>query len=160
LVKLSKISFSSKEDLNMPEQHRSKVPTNAAEANLCWFNALVAGDADALETLLADDFTFYHPFGGGGPDAKAGFVEGIKSGKAKYKNLKLEDTLIRSHGQTAIATGRLDILFQWESDPPIQERSFYTAVYGLYPSGWHMLAWHATTRADGQGSMAAGGGND
>jgi ketosteroid isomerase-like protein len=125
--------------------------TDAAEANLRWFKALVAGDVNALKNLLSDDFTFYHPFGGGGPGAKAGIVENIESGKAKYKGLKLEDTLIRLYGQTAIVTGQLDIQFQWEDETPIQERSYYTAVYELSPSGWRMLAWHATSRAEDQG---------
>jgi hypothetical protein len=33
------------------------------------------------------------------------------------------------HGHTAIVTGRVDIRFQWEGQPVLQQL-YYTAVYG------------------------------
>ena len=134
---------------DMEDQKQPGVIAGATAANLRWFNALLDGAADDLNDLLTDDWTFYHPFGGS--ETKANFIEGIASGKAKYSSLQLEETLVRLHGETAIVTGRLNIQFQWENEQPIQEHSYYTAVYGLYSTGWRMLAWHATTRTEDQG---------
>ncbi len=52
---------------------------DVATAHTRWWNALLAGDAEALDTLLADDMTLHTPFGT--TQTKAGEVEAIRSGQ-------------------------------------------------------------------------------
>ena len=113
-----------------------------------WWNACLAGDAVALESLLADDMTLHSPFGT--TQTKAGEVEALRSGQVEYKSVKDEEPVIRRHGQTGIVTGRADIEFQAGGQAG-QARVYYTAVYGFTAPDWHMLAWQATLRAEEQG---------
>jgi ketosteroid isomerase-like protein len=117
-------------------------------AHTSWWEGLLAGDAEMLDALLAEDLTFHSPYGTA--ETKAGFLGNLRSGRLKYDSIKDEEPLIRMHGQTAIVTGRVDIQFQWE-DQPVLERLYYTAVYGWTVPHWHMLAWQSTQRADAEG---------
>ncbi len=113
-----------------------------------WWNALLAGDAEALDTLLADDMTLHTPFGT--TQTKAGEVEAIRSGQVSYTSIKDEESVVRLHGQTGIVTGRADIAYQAGGQGG-QARVYYTAVYGRSAPHWHMLAWQSTLRGDAEG---------
>jgi ketosteroid isomerase-like protein len=137
-----------KEGNMVQESMQSTALADAGDAHSHWFGALVDGDTDTLERLLADDWTFYHPYGGFG--GKADYIEAIRSRQLRYHSTNAEEPLIRLYGQTAIVTGQVDIWFSGEGEPEL-ERLYYTAVYGWFSPGWRMLAWHATLRADEQG---------
>ncbi len=113
-----------------------------------WWNALLAADAEAINTLLADDMTLHTPFGT--TQTKAGEVEAIRSGQVSYTSIKDEEPVIRLHGQTGIVTGRADIEYQAGGQAG-QARVYYTAVYGWTAPHWHMLAWQSTLRGDAEG---------
>ena len=118
---------------------------DVATAHTRWWNALLAADAAALDTLLADDFALHTPFGTA--QTKAGEVEALRSGAVRYTSIKDEEPVIRLHGQTGIVTGRADIAYQAEGQVGLA-RVYYTAVYGWTAPHWHMLAWQSTLRAD------------
>jgi ketosteroid isomerase-like protein len=118
---------------------------DVATAHTRWWNALLAADAAALETLLADDFTLHSPFGT--TQTKAGEVEAIRSGQVSYTSIKDEEPVFRLHGQTGIVTGRADIAYQAGGQAG-QARVYYTAVYGWTAPHWQMLAWQSTLRAE------------
>lgn len=111
-------------------------------------DALLAADAAALDTLLADDLTFHSPYET--TSTKATFRENLRSGRLRYDSITDNEPLIRLHGHAAIVTGRADIQFQWQGNPNL-ERLYYTAVYGWTAPHWHMLAWQSTQRADAEG---------
>src|SRR5512134_2514541 len=90
---------------------------DAGAAHTRWWDGLL-GDAELLDALLADDWTFYHPYGGFG--TKAAFLGSLRSGQRKYDSIKDMEPLFRMHGQTAIVTGRVDIQFQWEDKPELE----------------------------------------
>ncbi len=113
-----------------------------------WWNALLAADAAAVDTLLTDDSILHTPFGT--TQTKAGEVEAIRSGQVSYTSIKDEAPVIRVHGQTGIVTGRADIAYQAGGQAGLAQVS-YTAVYGWTAPRWRMLAWHATLRADAEG---------
>ena len=121
---------------------------DVAAAHSRWWNALLASDAAALETLLADDFTLHTPFGT--TQTKAGEVEALRSGQVSYTSIKDEAPVIQLHGQTGIVTGPADIEYQAGGQAG-QARVYYTAVYGWTAPDWHMLAWQSTLRADALG---------
>lgn len=111
-------------------------------------DALLAADAVALDSLLADDLTFHSPYGTA--STKAAFVENLGSGRLSYDSVDGDTALVQLHGQTAIITAQVDIRFQWEGQP-VLEQLYYTAVYGWTSPHWRMLAWQSTIRADVQG---------
>ena len=118
---------------------------DVATAHTRWWNALLAADAAALDTLLADDLTLHTPFGTA--QTKAGEVEALRSGQVSYTSIKDAEPVIRLHGQTGIVTGRADIEYQAGGQVGLA-RVYYTAVYGWTAPHWHMLAWQSTPRAD------------
>ena len=128
-----------------------KAPTDlVAEvrgAHSQWWNALLAGDETALDTLLPDDFFYYNPYGSS--STKAEIMKNLKSGLVKYNSIKDNAPLIRLHGQTAIVTGRVDIDFQ-SGGQPIHLPANYTAVYGWTAPHWRLLAYQSTQRAEGE----------
>ncbi|MEO3938939.1 nuclear transport factor 2 family protein [Dermatophilaceae bacterium Soc4.6] len=125
----------------------NSVTNDVAATHSRWWNALLAGDAVALEAFLADDMTLHSPFGT--TQNKAGEVEALRSGSVHYTSIKDEEPVIRRHGQTGIVTGRADIEFQAGGQAG-QARVYYTAVYGWTDPNWHMLAWQSTLRAEEQ----------
>jgi len=118
---------------------------DVATAHTRWWNALLAADAAAVATLLADDLTLHTSFGRA--QTKAGEVEGLRSGQVSYTSIKDEEPVMRLHGQTGIVTGRADIEYQAGGEGG-QARVYYTAVYGWTAPHWHMLAWQSTLRAE------------
>ena len=118
---------------------------DVATAHTRWWNALLAADAAAVATLLADDLTLHTSFGWA--QTKAGEVEALRSGQVSYTSIKDEEPVMRLHGQTGIVTGRADIEYQAGGEGG-QARVYYTAVYGWTAPHWHMLAWQSTLRAE------------
>ena len=118
---------------------------DVATAHTRWWNALLAADAEAVATLLADDLTLHTSFGRA--QTKAGEVETLRSGQVSYTSIKDEEPVMRLHGQTGIVTGRADIEYQAGGEGG-QARVYYTAVYGWTAPHWHMLAWQSTLRAE------------
>ncbi len=128
------------------------MPDDAADnvrvAHTTWWDALLATDVVALDSLLAADWTFHSPYGT--RYTKTTFVETLVSGRLIYESANNDTALVRVHGQTAILTGEVDIQFQWEGESQ-PERLYYTAVYGWTSPHWRMLAWHATLAPDAEG---------
>ena len=126
-------------------------PTAAHDVGVAhtrWWDALLAADAGALDTLLADDLTLHTPFGTA--ETKAVHLANLRAGRLKYDSIADDAPLTRLQGQTATMTGRADIQFQWDGEP-VMARVYYTAVYGWTPPQWRMRAWQATLRDDAEG---------
>lgn len=70
--------------------------------------------------------TFHTPHGR--TDNKPNFIGLISAGRLKYDTATPEETVVRVNGQTAIATGKVDIQYQWQGTPYL-EHLYYTAVY-------------------------------
>lgn len=66
--------------------------------------AILKGDAAALDRMTADDYTFITLRGE--LRTKAEIVKGFKSGSFKYESREISDLNIRVYGNTAIVTGR------------------------------------------------------
>ncbi len=136
----------------MATEALAHMPEDAADharvAHASWWDALLAANVVALDSLLADDLTFHSPYGTA--ETKAAFVENLVSGRLSYDSVDGVTALARLYGQTVIVTGQVDIRFQWEGQPML-EHLYYTAVYGWTSPHWRMLAWQSTQRADAQG---------
>ena len=73
------------------------------EMNDKWVKALVRGDADTLDLIMADDFLFAYPMEG---DDKAQFLGDILSGDIRVEYLTRENISVRIWGATAVLTGK------------------------------------------------------
>ncbi len=121
---------------------------DVSAAHTRWWDALLAADTEALDTLLADDLTFHSP--SGTTVTKAAYLGNLRSGRLKYDSIKDDEPLTRLHGQAGIVTGRADIQYQRDGNSRV-EGLYYTAVYGWTSPHWRMLAWQSTNRADAKG---------
>jgi ketosteroid isomerase-like protein len=70
-----------------------------------WANAERAGDADALEQLLADDFLLVGPLGF--MLDKTQYLGSRRSGDLKHESLIWEDVRVRAYDHAAVAVGSL-----------------------------------------------------
>ncbi len=67
-----------------------------------WVKALVRGDGETLDRIMADDFVFTYPLEG---DDKAQFINDVVSGDLNVLQLTRENVGVRVWGHTAVLTG-------------------------------------------------------
>jgi uncharacterized protein (TIGR02246 family) len=68
-----------------------------------WVKALVRGDGESLNRIMADDFFFTYPLEG---DDKAQFISDVTSGHLKIEHISREQVNVRVFGSTAVLTAR------------------------------------------------------
>ncbi|MDQ2922411.1 MAG: nuclear transport factor 2 family protein [Acidobacteriota bacterium] len=68
-----------------------------------WVKALVRGDGETLDRIMADDFFFAYPFEG---DDKAQFINDLSSGDVRVEFITRENVGVRIWDNTAVVTGR------------------------------------------------------
>jgi ketosteroid isomerase-like protein len=73
------------------------------EMNDEWVKALVRGDGETLERIMAEDFFFAYPMEG---DDKAQFVGDVVAGNIRVEYLNRENVSVRVWGDTAILTAK------------------------------------------------------
>ena len=73
------------------------------ELNDDWAKALVRGDGETLDRILADDFFFAYPMEG---DDKAQFIGDVVAGNIRVEYLNRENVSVRIWGETAVITGK------------------------------------------------------
>ena len=85
------------------EASKIEIEQQLREMNDKWVKALVRGDADTLDLIMADDFLFAYPMEG---DDKAEFIGNIVSGDVRVEYLTRENISVRIWGATAVLTGK------------------------------------------------------
>ena len=88
----------------MTNQHAA-VTDQILELGRHWANAERAGDADALEHLLADDFLLVGPLGF--MLDKTQYLGSRRSGDLTHESLAWDDVRVRAYGDAAVAVGAL-----------------------------------------------------
>jgi len=68
-----------------------------------WVTALVQGDVQTLNRIMADDCVFAYPFEG---DDRAQFVGGLEAGEMSVSEMTRDHIIVRVYGQTAVLTCR------------------------------------------------------
>jgi ketosteroid isomerase-like protein len=102
--------------------------------------ATLAGDADKVESMMTDDFTFTHP--NGLVESKAQFLDALETGKLKYKTLKDQERQVRIHGDTGIVSGTVHIVVD-ASGTVFNVRVVFTELWVKKGDTWKMVLWHA-----------------
>lgn len=107
-----------------------------------FFDALLTSDTNALDRLLADDFTIIDVMTGS-EIPKPVFVDALTSGLVKFKSIDRLEAKVRFYGSAAIVTGRTQMsgLFQ---DQPFVAASRYTHVFFKDDGRWKLAAAQGT----------------
>ncbi len=103
--------------------------------------AMVKGDAQALEEILADDLIYTHTTAR--LDTKASFIDAVKTGKSNYKSVDRKDVEVRDLGDTAVVTGHAKFHV---GDNKFEAR--FIDVYAKRNGAWQMVAWQSTRVPD------------
>ena len=105
--------------------------------NQAYDEALVRGDADALDRIYADEFV-YTTFDGQVRD-KAQQLAFTRSGDLRLESGQSDDVNVRVYQNTAVMTGRFTAKGQFrEKKIDIHER--YTAVWVKQAERWRLVA--------------------
>jgi len=104
-----------------------------------WVKALVRGDAETLDQIMADDFFFAYPMEG---DDKRTFIDDVVSGAIRVEHLQRENVGVRIWDRTAVVTAKDSV--QWF----YQGRDFsgqykVIHVYAQRNQQWHLVAVQA-----------------
>ena len=87
-----------------PQQRTTfEVEQQLRQLNDEWVKALVRGDGETLDRIMADDFFMTYPLEG---DDKAQFISDVTSGDLKIEHLSREQVSVRLFGSTAVVTAR------------------------------------------------------
>jgi ketosteroid isomerase-like protein len=68
-----------------------------------WVKAVVRGDGEVLDRIMAEDFFFTYPLEG---DDKAQFIADVTSGDLKIEHISREQLSVRVFGSTAVLAAR------------------------------------------------------
>ncbi len=107
-----------------------------------FFAALVDGNVQALDRLLADDFTIIDVMRGS-EVAKPALLEAIRSGQVKFDAIEPIESRARLHPPTAIVTGRTRMSLRAGPDK-FAVASRYTHVWIEERGRWRLAAAQGT----------------
>ncbi len=85
------------------QQGTIEVEQHLRQLNDEWVKAVVRGDGETLNRVMADDFIFTYPLEG---DDKAQFIADITSGDLKIEHITREQLSVRVFGSTAVLAAR------------------------------------------------------
>ena len=103
--------------------------------------AMIKGDVQALEKILADDLIYTHTTAR--IDTKSSFIEAISSGRSNYRSVERKDVNVRQFGDSAVVTGHAKF--------HVGENTFearFIDVYAKRDGAWQMVAWQSTRLPD------------
>ena len=125
-----------------PPSKLSKAEEEVRRLERQWLDAYEQNDADAMERIVADDFTITFP--NGAMQTKSQIVSMIKSprraGQPRMK-FSTEGVQSRVYGDTVILLGR--VVSEYERDgKTVKEQSRYTDTYVRRDGRWQVVASH------------------
>lgn len=126
---------------SMPTSSDASLGKELSELERTWNEAHVAGDADALERLSADDLVVTVP--GMPPMTKSEAFAVVRSGRMKFQSYRTSDVRIRIYGNAAVVTGRLQRA-RTIGDRKAEDDWRFTKVYVRKSGDWRVVAFHAS----------------
>jgi ketosteroid isomerase-like protein len=115
---------------------------NPLAADKQFFDALIAGDAQALGHILADDFILIDVMSGS-EIMRSDFLAAIGSGQIKFESIEPADNRVRLYQSTAIITGRTHMKGQL-GKAPFTASSRYTHVFVERQGEWRLVNGQGT----------------
>jgi ketosteroid isomerase-like protein len=80
-----------------------EVEQHLRQLNDEWVKAVVRGDGETLDRIMADDFILTYPLEG---DDKAQFIADVTSGDLKIEHINRDHLSVRVFGSTAVLSAR------------------------------------------------------
>jgi uncharacterized protein (TIGR02246 family) len=113
-----------------------------------WLDAYERHDAEAMNRIVADDFTITFPNGDMQNKARiiASLKAPVKGTQTTYK-FHTEDVESRAYGNTVILIGRVITQSQQEGGKTLREESRYTDTYVKRQGRWQVVASHLSNVA-------------
>ena len=90
-------------DSTKPHHPNIEVEQQVRQLNDEWLKAVMRGDAEALNRIMAEDFLLTYPLEG---DDKAQFIADVTSGNLKIEHISRQQVSVRVFGSTAVLTAR------------------------------------------------------
>ncbi len=116
-----------------------------------WLDAYEQSDPEAMDRIVADDFTITFP--NGGMQTKPQLMAMVKSPRrAGQPRMKFytEGVQSRAYGETVILTGR--VTTEYERDgKTVKEQSRYTDTYVRTKGRWQVVASHLSNVGESKG---------
>ena len=106
-----------------------------------FLRALVAGEFDLVEQILADDFVLIDLSGAVVP--RDGFLTGLRSGELHFESIQPEDVSAHVYDGTALVRGRTTMKGTFKG-APFTFNSRYTHTYIQQSGRWSMVAAQGT----------------
>jgi hypothetical protein len=113
----------------------------ALQAEQARYAAQLGNDFKAMERLFGDDLIYIHS--STTVDTKASFIESMRSGAVKYRNMTRGDVKVRVYGSVAIITGSGTFEVTARGQDMRLELLFH-AVWARRPEGLQFVSWQAT----------------
>lgn len=103
--------------------------------------AQLKADLAGLEDTFADGATYTHS--SSVVDTKKDFIEGIRTGRLKYKSYDRKEAAVALYGDTAVVTGKAFVVVE-RAGADVALRLQFTNVWVTRAGKWRMVAWHST----------------
>ncbi len=116
-----------------------------------FFAALIAGDAQALDHILVDDFILVDVMSGS-EITKPAFLAFIGSGQIKFESTEPAENRVRLYQTTAIVTGRTQMKGRL-GDAPFAASSRYTHVFVDQQGEWRRAGTISTLATHSSGLL-------
>jgi hypothetical protein len=107
-----------------------------AERDRC--TALVRGDIDRLEGMLADGLAYLHSTGA--VDDKPSYLRKLRSGAIAYRKASAAIDRVHVHGDTAVLVGRFDLEAR-VGDATVTSCNPFVAVWTGGVTGTKLVSW-------------------
>ena len=106
------------------------------------FRAMVEGDGQLLDSLLADNVSYVHT--NGKRETKRQFIDGITAGRRRYRQIEVQSQEVMPVGrETCVVTGRALIELEANNGALLFPIA-YTAIHTQEDGRWRLIAWQAT----------------
>ena len=120
------------QEISKPEQEVRKLER-------AWLDAYEKRDVDAMNSIVADDFTI--TFTDGKIQTKPQIIESLKRPGGSSSKFVTENVQSRAYGDTVILVGL--VVSEWkQGDKPMTDRSRYTDTYVKRNGKWQVVASH------------------
>jgi hypothetical protein len=104
------------------------------------FEWLINGNADSLESILADEVSYIHS--NGWVQNRQEVLADMQSKKLVYKNIVVEKATVAVHGNTALVTGT-GVFAGIMNGTEFSVKLLYTEVYVLSNHRWKLAGRHS-----------------
>lgn len=122
-------------------EQQTDVEAAAIERMLGFSRAMVAGDADALEEMLAPDFTYTHMSSWVEP--RTDLMESVRNGRHNDR-MDFENMSVRTYPNTTIVNGLNHMRIDYEDRPSLAFDSHFTGVWVDVDGTSKLVLYHST----------------